>query len=239
MVALGVDHIGSVIPDENGWKDAALRETLRVIREAGATSSLIPLFSRTELILKAVDYYRMDILHFCESLTARNGIGDHCRHLIEIQEQVKSAFPQVRIMRSIPIGKPGRAGEIPTLKLAELFEPVSDLFLTDTLITSGPGGQTNECQQPVNGFIGITGCICDWQTARRLVEHASIPVILAGGITPDNAVEGALKVRPAGVDSCTGTNALDSAGRPIRFKKDREKVKRLVDSMRMLELESF
>jgi len=67
------------------------------------------------------------------------------------------------------------------------------------------------------------------------VDTARIPVVLAGGISPDNVVEGLRQVGPAGVDSCTGTNACDSHGQPIRFKKDPAKVKRLVGAVRGFE----
>ena len=92
-------------------------------------------------------------------------------------------------------------------------------------------------RQPVNGFIGITGRICDWKVATRLVAQSTIPVILGGGISPENAAAGIKQVRPAGVDSCTETNARDSNGRPLRFKKDVEKIKQLVAEVRRVEQE--
>ena len=83
--------------------------------------------------------------------------------------------------------------------------------------------------------MGITGKTCNWDVAAQLVQSSLIPVILAGGITPDNVFDGIMQVMPAGVDSCTGTNALDSKGRSIRFKKDLEKVKHMVDEVRRAE----
>ena len=83
--------------------------------------------------------------------------------------------------------------------------------------------------------MGITGKTCNWDFATQLVQSSHIPVILAGGITPDNVFDGIMKVMPAGVDSCTGTNALDAEGRSIRFKKDLEKVKHMVDETRRAE----
>ena len=85
------------------------------------------------------------------------------------------------------------------------------------------------------GFVGITGEISSWQTARQLVKIANIPVILAGGISPQNVPDGIRQVRPAGVDSCTRTNVLDKTGKPIRFKKDLFKVKQLVERVRAAE----
>jgi len=89
--------------------------------------------------------------------------------------------------------------------------------------------------QPVQGFIGITGRCCDWDVAAELAAQSPIPVILAGGISPDNVAAGIRQVRPAGVDSCTGTNRRDAGGRPVRFKKDLEKVRQLVAAVRRAE----
>jgi phosphoribosylanthranilate isomerase len=84
----------------------------------------------------------------------------------------------------------------------------------------------------VAGFVGITGKTCDWETAAELVRTSAIPVILAGGLDPDNVAEAVRRTRPAGVDSCTGTNARDPAGRPVRFRKDMARVRRFVESAR-------
>ena len=122
---------------------------------------------------------------------------------------------------------------VPTLDIAKAFEPTSDCFLTDTLLMDSP--DTEPDTQPVQGFVGITGQTCSWDCAARLVAASDIPVILAGGISPDNVVDGILQVRPAGIDSCTRTNSLDNQGSPIRFKKDIEKVKNMVSAVREAE----
>jgi phosphoribosylanthranilate isomerase len=150
-----------------------------------------------------------------------------------MQQIVKAAFPEIKIMRSIPIPQPGEVDHIPVIDLARLFEPCSDYFLTDTLLIKA--GESESGQQPVEGFIGITGRTCDWEAARKLVNASKIPVILAGGISPENVIGGLHQVQPAGVDSCTGTNALDSKGNTLRFKKDFSKVQRLVENVRRYE----
>ncbi len=79
-----------------------------------------------------------------------------------------------------------------------MFEPVSDYFLTDTLMVPKdlPALSQAAEPQPVSGFIGITGVTCDWNDAKNLVAACKIPVILAGGITPDNVAEGILQGSP-------------------------------------------
>ena len=233
LINTGVDHIGSVIVSEMDWKIPGLKETTELVRSSSAKSSLIPLYNSPDAVLRTLDYYQPDIIHFCEALTDRKDVWNYWHRLIRLQENVKKRFPQILIMRSIPIAASGKSQLVPTLDLGRLFEPTSDYFLTDTMLISDPDSKADS--QPVQGFVGITGQTCSWHTATDLVAASSIPVILAGGISPGNVTEGILQVRPAGIDSCTQTNSLDKKGLPIRFKKDIQKVKQLVGAVRVAE----
>ena len=233
MTGLGVDHIGSVITNESEWKISEVKEALNVVRSASAKSSLIPLFNTLDSVLHTLDYYQPDIVHFCEALTDHPDVGSYCRDLIALQQDVKKRFPHIEIMRSIPIAQSGRDNSIPTLELSKKFEPFSDYFLTDTMLVNQSG--IVDDGQPVQGFVGITGQTCNWDTAASLVAASRIPVILAGGVSPANVFDGIMRVQPAGVDSCTLTNALDETGHPIRFKKDPVKVRQFIDAVREAE----
>ncbi len=233
LIQLGVDHIGSVIASRESWRLPHVRDTIRLIVGTDAKSSLIPLFSDLETILGVIDYYKPDIVHFCEALTFKNSVLENCEELISLQENVKQRFPKIKIMRSIPISQPGMTDNMSAVEMARLLEPASDYFLTDTFIVKESEPYVDH--QPVKGFVGITGQTCDWDIAAKLVQSSRIPVILAGGISPDNVFHGIMQVRPWGVDSCTLTNAVDSEGRSIRFRKDFDKVKQLVDETRRAE----
>ena len=233
LMALGVDHIGSVIVSEALWKVPSIKDTICLIQGEGGKSSLIPLFDDLDAISFMLDYYSPDIVHFCEFITLENNSRGSCEKYVLIQKNIKKRFPEIKIMRSIPIPQSKNSNQGESIELGRLFEPISDYFLTDTLIAS-PAGSVSALQ-PVEGFVGITGQVCNWSTAAKLVQSSHIPVILAGGITPDNVFNGIMHVMPAGVDSCTGTNALDSKGRPVRFKKDLLKVKHLVEEVRRAE----
>jgi phosphoribosylanthranilate isomerase len=234
LMAMGVDHIGSVVVSRKAWKVPSIRDTVNLVQGKGGRSSLIPLFDDLETICFMLDYYHPDIVHFCEAIALENGPGALCKKLLLLQKNIKKRFPEIQIMRSIPIPQPQVPNQGETLELMRMFEAVSDYFLTDTLVVK-PLGSIFDVQ-PVKGFVGITGKTCNWDVATQLVQSSHIPVILAGGITPDNVFNGIMKVMPAGVDSCTGTNALDVEGRSIRFKKDLEKVKHMVKEVRRAEL---
>jgi phosphoribosylanthranilate isomerase len=236
LIDLGVNNIGSVLVDQNKWKKAAIRKTGQVIRQAGARSGLIPLFKDPIKIFQAIDYYQPGFVHFCEALSPfpddQAAVVREYDALLSLQLDVKDRFPQIEIMRSLSVPLPGlpQTDDIQKniLGFAECFAPFSDYFLIDTLIWN-PGGASG---QPVPGFVGITGSVCDWNMAKAVIEASPIPVILAGGLSGKNVFEAIVSLKPAGVDSCTQTNALDRSGRPVRFKKDMKKVRRFVEEVR-------
>lgn len=84
------------------------------------------------------------------------------------------------------------------------------------------------------GFLrlGGTGKVADWDQAVAAIERISRPVFLAGGISADNVAAALAKVRPYGVDLCSGVEAS-------KGKKDPEKIRRLVDAFNsaVIELE--
>ncbi|MFO7932341.1 MAG: hypothetical protein R6U97_13155 [Desulfosalsimonas sp.] len=229
MISLGVDNIGTVLTGEKDLKDPRLRETVSVAAAKGAKSSLLPLTDDVDLISSALDSMRPHIVHFCQGLFDSSDRWERaCGRMMSVQATVKERFPGIEIMRSIPVPPPGEAGHLPVIEAAVHFEPLTDYFLIDTLMMEGG----SVAAQPESGYVGITGRTCDWQKAAEIVTRSSIPVILAGGLSPDNVREAIHTVRPAGVDSCTLTNAVDDNGAFVRFKKDPEKVARFVEQAR-------
>jgi phosphoribosylanthranilate isomerase len=70
---------------------------------------------------------------------------------------------------------------------------------------------------------GGTGRTVPWERARRLVEAASVPVVLAGGLTPENVAEAVATVRPYAVDVISGVERE-------RCSKSPERLQRFVDA---------
>jgi phosphoribosylanthranilate isomerase len=72
----------------------------------------------------------------------------------------------------------------------------------------------------VEGAHGGTGKTFDWDLARPVVE-AGLPVLLSGGLTPENVSEAVRRVRPYGVDVSSGVEARPGM-------KDHEKVRAFI-----------
>lgn len=208
LVALGVDHIG-VAPAGQG-----LRAELG-LEEARALFGLLPstvfgaaLTVRTEpeAIAAMAEAVSPAIVHICSATEALS---------VAEQRRLRSLLPAgTRIMKAIEVGGPETAER--ALDAAERFAPVSDFLLLDTDDPDIPG-------------IGAAGRVHDWDVSARIVERvgAAVPVILAGGLSPDNVAAAIRHVRPAGVDSFTWTNRAGDSRR-----KDPELVRRFVAEAR-------
>ena len=79
----------------------------------------------------------------------------------------------------------------------------------------------------VNGVGGGTGVPFDWNATKAMIQALgrSFPVIVAGGLTPSNAVDALRTFQPFGLDVVSGVEA--SPG-----KKDPEKVRAFVRAVR-------
>jgi phosphoribosylanthranilate isomerase len=115
--------------------------------------------------------------------------------------KLQQALPGVLVMRSVPVTGPQ------SIALAALYDGIADYILLDSYRAS-------------DKQIGALGITHDWSISRQIVEKLATPVILAGGLGPDNVADAIRVVRPAGVDSKTKTDRGET------HTKDLEKVQR-------------
>lgn len=67
---------------------------------------------------------------------------------------------------------------------------------------------------PAPDRLGGTGTVHDWSISRSIVERVDRPVILSGGLNPENLSQAIQQVRPATVDVETGVKHPDGATDP-------------------------
>lgn len=72
--------------------------------------------------------------------------------------------------------------------------------------------------------LGGTGNVHNWEISRELVKAVKLPVFLAGGLNADNVREAIEKVKPFGVDICSGVRT--------KGKLDEEKLRAFVTAVR-------
>ncbi len=75
----------------------------------------------------------------------------------------------------------------------------------------------------VKGVYGGSGITADWSAAAELAKK--YPLLLAGGLTPENVADAVRQVKPWGVDVASGVESV--AG-----EKDAEKMKKFVTAVR-------
>ncbi len=114
--------------------------------------------------------------------------------------RLKALHPSLRLVKSLVV----RHDNVAELEeRVRAFAPYVDGFITDTF-------------DPASGASGATGKTHDWGVSRRLVELSPRPVILAGGLTPENVARAIETVRPAGVDVHTGVEDHNGRKDPAR-----------------------
>jgi phosphoribosylanthranilate isomerase len=123
--------------------------------------------------------------------------------------RLRRMAPELYLLKSLVV----RADNIGELsRTVEGAADWVDMFITDSF-------------DPATGAKGATGRVHDWDISAELVRIAPRPLMLAGGLKPENVAEAIEKVRPAAVDAHTGLE--DASGR-----KDRLKVRTFVADAR-------
>ncbi len=147
-----------------------------------------------------------DILH----------LGAAPQHLSPAQLQtLKAEFPEVSLIRSIPVVDES------SIALAQSYDGIADWLLLDSY-------KSGDRQ------IGAMGVTHSWELDCRIIESVHIPVIIAGGLGPENIREAIRSARPAGVDSKTKTDKSDGS-----HTKDLQKVSAFVAAARSLDQDTI
>jgi phosphoribosylanthranilate isomerase len=112
---------------------------------------------------------------------------------------IRAALPHLKLIRAVHVT--GREA----LAQARALERRVDALILDTY-------------DPTTGRHGATGKTHDWSISRQIVTQVRVPVILAGGLTPENVADAIRAVRPWGVDVHTGVERSDGTRDPVALR---------------------
>jgi len=101
--------------------------------------------------------------------------------------QIKLALPHVNLVQVLHV-----------LDESSINEAIKVSKYVDTILldSGNPNLTTKE--------LGGTGRVHNWEVSKAIVESVNIPVFLAGGLNPKNALNAIQKVKPYGLDLCSG-----------------------------------
>ena len=189
LVRLGVDHIGVLVGDGSFPRELSIAQTKSIFAAVpvGHTRVALSLSPTLEEVARVVEETKPDIVQ------VQAEIEDFS---VTMTRALKLRFPEVSMMRAIPVIDEA------SIETAASYRGVADFFLLDSY----------DLGKRQFGALGRTH---DWSLSRRIVDEVGIPVILAGGLGPENVAAAISAVRPAGVDSKTRTDRLDRSGKDL------------------------
>jgi phosphoribosylanthranilate isomerase len=175
--SVGVDAIGFTLGLPDGPHDGLTPE------KAGAIIRKLPTGLLPVLITyvnRADSASELAIITKSEAIQFHGGISE--KELVHFRR----ICPIVRT-----IGRVTVVGQESIEEAASFKQPLWDAIILDSL-------------DPRTGRKGATGLTHDWSLSAEIVRIASVPVILAGGLNPENVAAAIRKVQPHGVDAHTG-----------------------------------
>jgi len=133
------------------------------------------------------------------------------------KQELCGGVPAIRVVDIEVDPETGKASEnaVDTILESITTDPLA--ILLDTSIKGQQAG-------------GGTGVTFDHTIAEK-IQNAGVPVIIAGGLTPENAPESVLATRPWGIDVSSGVEASPGT-------KDHDKVKKFVEGARSAAIEA-
>lgn len=190
-IEAGADHVGLTPPQGLPGELPSLAAMREIVLAVGDRARCVTLTVDLdpERVAELVEVVRPAILHLCPL--------EHDVSPAAVAA-LRARLPDTPMMQAVSVTGPE------SVAVARAYAEVADYLILDTQAPDIPG-------------IGASGRTHDWSVSRAIVEAVRVPVILAGGLSPENVADAVRAVRPWGVDSLTHTNRpLPGGG----FRKD-------------------
>ncbi len=176
------------------------------LSEASVLISKVPVFVTAVLVIMPENAHEA-----VKMIQEARPAAVQIHNALALSELRKIRGTGVRLIKTIPVSQDARADTL--IKQIQELSGVADAVLLDTAMDGKTGG---------------TGIPHNWEISSKVVMNAGIPVILAGGLNPENVRDAVRCVHPYAVDTASG---VETDG-----KKDEKKVMDFINNARFHEI---
>jgi phosphoribosylanthranilate isomerase len=206
VVAAGADAIGCVINSPSSPRNVTLLEAEEIF-------SNTPPFTQTVAVLTSNSLH--EIVKIVKKLHP-NAVQLHGKYTLDFIREASKAIDTAKIIGvfHVPAGTDQPQTEVETmLDQVRILADYVDAVLVDPMF---------------EGKLGGSGLKMNWSFARKLRDAISpTPLILAGGLTPENVQQAILETRPYAVDVSTGVERSPGVKDPSKIVKFVRKVREI------------
>lgn len=195
----GADYLGVLVEVAISPRSKTLKEAKEIF-----ASSLIPVVALV---------YKMSYTNIVELLKELRPYA--IQFVAEGEDgtitMLKKEFPNLQIWQSLHLPAQELFDPYEIVKKAQSYLNIGvDIILLDTMLKLGDTKQ-----------LGGTGKTSNWELASQVIKQIQAPVMLAGGIKPDNVYDAVVLTKPFGVDVSSGVEIA-------KGKKDEVKINNLI-----------
>jgi phosphoribosylanthranilate isomerase len=176
-IEAGADALGLVSSMPSGPGPIPEDAIESIIRRVGSRAASVLLTSRQDAttIGAQLDRIRPTVVQLVDELAEREYVA------------LRASYPSMIFMQVIHV----RGDD--SVREAAAVAPFVDVLLLDS---GNPAAAVKE--------LGGTGRVHDWSVSRTIRDEVRLPVFLAGGLHASNVAEAIERVKPFGVDVCSG-----------------------------------
>lgn len=200
-IEAGIDQIGLLVGDEKCPACVSVEQAKKVFDAVGhlAVKLAIIMVRDEDKVIEIAAELNPDIVHLCDEVVFATE---------SFAGRLKARIPGIKLMQGVPVTGPE------SIELAKSYEGIADFLMLDTNSDFG---------------IGAAGKTHDWNISKQIVDSVKTPIVLAGGLGPDNVYEAVKRIRPWCVDSLTRTSVFEDG---VCIRKDKELVRQFVENAR-------
>ncbi len=193
---IGADYVGMVVEVPYSRRPVNRGQAQAMCQAARAHPVLVIATQPIEQIL--------EIARLCRPFALQIHGNETPQQLAQL---VAELSPDIEIWRGLGVAPSGEQQPRPVEDSLTLIRELAEAGVSRIVLDTR-----------VKGEMGGTGVTCDWPTAAAIIKDSALPVMLAGGLGPDNVVEAIKATGATGLDMATGVESTPGRKDPLKLR---------------------